>query len=142
MKLPRVVLDSNVLMAGLRSREGASFRLLRLVGSGAFVTVVSVPLVLEYEKTLLDPDHGVPYTPDEVGRFLDYVCSVSERRKVHFLWRPFLRDVKDDMVFEAAMAGGCEYVVTFNLKDFKGCERFGVRALLPAEFLRTLEVTR
>lgn len=138
MTVRRAVLDSNVLVSGLRSRRGSSFKLLALVGGDAFTTVVSVPLVVEYEKALRDSRHALPYTPGEIGRFLDYFCSVSERRRVNFLWRPCLPDVMDDMVLEAAVAGRCRYIVTFNVRDFVGVERFGIRALPPAGFLKVL----
>ncbi|MCX7011401.1 MAG: putative toxin-antitoxin system toxin component, PIN family [Candidatus Sumerlaeota bacterium] len=138
MDVPRVVVDSNVLVAGLRSRRGASFRLLSLMGAGRFVTVVTVPLVVEYEMALGDREHGLPYDREEIRRFLDYFCAISDRRKVHFLWRPSLRDANDDMVLEAAVAGGCKRIVTFNTKDFAGVERFGIRAVPPGEFLREL----
>ena len=116
----RIVLDSNVLVSGLRSRRGASFPLLNLVGTGRFTTVVSVPLVVEYEHALLDPTHELPYGSVEIRRFIDYFCSVSERRTVHFLWRPLLPDANDDMVLEAAVAGRCRYIVTFNVREFQG----------------------
>jgi predicted nucleic acid-binding protein len=134
----RAVLDSNVLVSGLRSRRGASFQLLHLVGTGRFTTVVSVPLVVEYEHALLDTAHGLPYGSGEIRRFIDYFCTVSERRMVHFLWRPLLPDVNDDMVLEAAVAGRCRHIVTFNVRDFTGTERFGIHALPPTEFLRKL----
>ena len=131
-------MDSNVLVSGLRSKHGASFKLLALVGGEECTTVVSVPLVVEYEKALRGSRHALPYTLGEIGRFLDYFCAVSDRRKVHFLWRPCLPDVTDDMVLEAAVAGQCRYIVTFNVRDFVGVERFGVRALPPAELLKIL----
>ena len=136
------MLDSNVLVSGLRSRRGASYRLLGLVGTGRFTTVVSVPLVVEYEQALLDPAHGLPFGAGEVRRFIDYFCTVSNRRKVHFLWRPFLRDPSDDMVLEAAVAGQCKHIVTFNVRDFAAVERFGIRVLPPSEFLKTLGVRK
>jgi putative PIN family toxin of toxin-antitoxin system len=131
----RVVLDTNVLVSGLRSKRGTSHRLLRLLGRGKFTTCVSVPLVVEYEKALLDPDSGVPFGRRGVEQFIHYVCTVSDRRKVYFLWRPFLRDAKDDMLLELAVAGRCRYVVTFNVRDFKGVEQFGMEAITPKDFL-------
>lgn len=127
-----VVLDTNVLVAAMRSRQGASYRLLTLVGSGKFEVSVSVGLVLEYEdaltrKALVDKDDR-----DDV---LDYVCAVANKPKVYYLWRPMLRDPNDDLVLEVAVAGGCEAIVTFNKRDFTGAERFGIRVLSPREFL-------
>jgi predicted nucleic acid-binding protein len=98
--------------------------------------VVTVPLVIEYEKSLCDPETEVPFDANDIAKYLNYVCSVSDCRRVHFLWRPFLRDPKDDMVLEAAVSGRCEYIVTFNLRDFKGVEKFGITAIRPADFLR------
>jgi len=135
MKPVRVVIDTNVVASGLRSRAGASYRVLSMLGRKGFTSVVTVPLVVEYEKTLREPRVGVPFTAAEVRRYLDYFCSVSECRMVHFLWRPFLRDQKDDMVLEAAVNGQCRYIVTFNVNDFAGADRFAVEAIRPRNFL-------
>lgn len=136
---PRIVIDSSVLISGLMSRRGTSYRLLQLIGRDRFTTVLSVPLVVEYQKVILDPEHGLLYSSTEIERFIDYFCAVSERRKVYFLWRPLLRDPTDDMVLEAAVTGCCSYIVTFNTKDFPGIEKFGIRALWPGAFLEILE---
>ena len=55
-----------------------------------------------------------------------------------FLWRPFSKDPKDDMVLELAVAAECEYLVTFNEKDFEGAERFGIKVVEPKEFLKRI----
>lgn len=134
----RVVIDTNVLVAAVRSRRGASFEILSRVGTGAFELAVSVPLVLEYEDALLRHAGASPLTEADVCDLLDYVCSVAVRQEVFFLWRPFLRDAADDMIVELAVAAGCEVIVTHNVKDFRGAERFGIRILTPAEVLREL----
>jgi putative PIN family toxin of toxin-antitoxin system len=131
----RVVIDTNVVASGLRSRTGASYRVLSLLGQKGFTPVVTVPLVIEYEKTLCEPRVGIPFSANEIKRYLNYFCSVSERRVVHFLWRPHLRDHKDDMVLEAAVNGQCQYIVTFNVADFAGADRFAVEPVRPREFL-------
>jgi putative PIN family toxin of toxin-antitoxin system len=135
MKPVRLVIDTNVVVSGLRSRVGASFRVLSLLGSNGFTPVVSVPLVVEYEKTLCDPRLRVPFTPKEIELYLNYFCLVSDCRMIHYLWRPFLTDQKDDMVLEAAVSGQCRYVVTFNIKDFAGADRFAVEPIRPKDFL-------
>ncbi len=135
----QVVLDTNVLVAGLRSRRGASFRLLSMVGTDQrFEINLSVPLVLEYESALKRPGKAPALTNDDVDSVLDYLCSVGHHREIYFLWRPVLRDPKDDMVLEVAVEASCEFVVTHNLRDFRGIERYGVRALSPSEFLREI----
>ena len=136
MSLTRIVIDTNVLVSGLRSRQGMSYRLLSFLGGRLYRPVVTVPLVVEYEKSLCDPRTEVPFSAVDIGKYLNFVCSVSDCRKVHFLWRPFLRDQNDDMVLEAAVSGQCEYIITFNLRDFKNVGKFGIVAITPGDFLK------
>ena len=66
---------------------------------------------------------------------LDSICSVARRQAIFFLWLPYPRDPKDDLVLEAALAGECQEIVTFNTRDFDGIERFGLWVETPREFL-------
>ena len=139
MSLPRIVADTNVFVAALRSQYGASYKLFMLLESGKFEINVSVPLILEYEevaKRLVGKKTGL--RPSDVDDILDYVCSVANRRKVYYLWRPFLKDPKDDMVLELAVSAGCDIIVTYNKDDFEGVEQFGVRVMTAQEFLRAI----
>lgn len=138
--VPSIVLDTNVLIAGLRSRNGASFQVLSLVGESAFELNVSVPLVLEYEEVAKRESRALGLTHAEIDEVLDYLCAVATHREIYFLWRPVLRDAADDMVLEVAVEAGCDIVVTHNVRDFAGAERFGVRVLAPGEFLRRIGV--
>lgn len=74
----------------------------------------------------------------DIEDFIEFHCSVAIKHKIFFLWRPYLRDPKDDMVLELAVAAGCDSVVTYNTRDFVGIEKFGIRAVLPAEFLKEI----
>lgn len=136
MAVPLVILDTNVLVAAIRSRHGASYRVLERLGTGAFEIAVSVPLILEYEDAMLRR-RGV-LSEQDVRNVVDYVCGVARRQKIFYLWRPLLRDPKDDMVAEVALAAGARAVVTHNRRDFVEIERFGVRVFSPQEFLRTI----
>jgi putative PIN family toxin of toxin-antitoxin system len=135
----RIVLDTNVVVAGLRSSLGASSRVLALVGTGQFVHAVSVALLFEYESAVVRPETGVRLPRAVVDDVLDYLCSTAERQRIYFLWRPMLPDPSDDLVLEVAAHAQCDRIVTFNVRDFRGSERFGIRALTPAAFLRSLE---
>jgi len=134
----QIVIDTNVLIAALRSRKGASHRLLLLVNSGKFEISVSVPLVLEYEDVAKRLVKDIPLTEQDIDDILDYLCAVANRRKVFYLWRPFLKDSKDDMVLELAVAANCDFIVTYNKKDFQGAERFGIGIVTPKEFLEEI----
>ncbi|MES2886222.1 MAG: PIN domain-containing protein [Pseudomonadota bacterium] len=133
----RYVIDTNVLVAGLRSSLGASFALLREVGLRA-TPVLSVALVLEYEAVLKRKAAGVPLKAAEVDALLDYWCSVGEARQVHFLWRPALKDPNDDFLLELAVASGCDALVTHNLADFSVAGHYGVTVLTPSQALLQL----
>ncbi len=136
---PHVILDTNVLIAGLRSRRGASFRLLELFADGAFEISVSVPLVLEYEAVARRHARELGLTFEDVDAVVDFICLKAHHRRIFFLWRPFLRDPKDDMVLEVAVEAQCRHIVTFNTRDFAGIEQFGVRPITPREFLILLQ---
>jgi putative PIN family toxin of toxin-antitoxin system len=135
MTAPKVVLDTNVLVAGLRSRFGASFRLLQLLGTGRFEIAISVPLVLEYEDVLIRQAGLVGLDETDIGDMIDYICLVGQRQRIYYLWRPTLRDPKDELVLELAVAANCEGIVTFNRKDFLGADQFGLSVMTPRELL-------
>jgi len=138
--LPGVVLDTNVLVAGLRSKRGASYRLLTEVGRGRFEIALSVPLVLEYEDALLRQPADAGLARRDVDAVLDYFCSIGRLQTIFFLWRPLLPDPKDDMVVELAVAAGCRTIVTYNVRDFRGAESLGVSPQRPADFLKSIGV--
>ena len=140
--LLRVVLDTNVLVAALRSDRGASHQLLRRLGTGVFEHVVSVPLVLEYEDVLKRPASAIPLSAADIDAVLDYVCASGRRQAIHFLWRPVLPDAHDDLVLEVAVNGECDTIVTFNTPDFRGVERFGLAVLTPAALIAILGAKR
>ena len=138
MSADHIVLDTNVLIAALRSRHGAAYKLLWLLGSEKFTVHISVPLVLEYEDVALRMVGQSALTPEDIDAILDYICSVAVHHKVFYLWRPFLPDPSDDMVLELAVAGRCNFIVTYNQKDFIGIEQFGIQAITPQAFLKRI----
>jgi len=133
------MLDTNVLVAALHSRRGASFRLLVRVGTGAFEIAVSVPLILEYEDVLTRDLSEIGLTGEDVSAVIDYMCSVAIRQEIFFLWRPVLRDPGDDLVLEIAVAANCGAIITHNIRDFDRARQFGIRVLSPGAFLNELE---
>lgn len=97
-----------------------------------------MPLLLEYESVAKRPELGLPFSSEEIDDFIDSLCAVGRNHAIFFLWRPQLRDPGDEMVLEVAVTGRCEYIVTYNLRDFAGSEKLGVRAITPMQFLRMI----
>jgi putative PIN family toxin of toxin-antitoxin system len=137
--MDKIVIDTNVFVAALMSRRGASFRLIELVGTGRFEISVSVPLVLEYEDAAKRwVGSRIALSEAEIDDVIDYMCAVAEHHKVYFLWRPIVKDPEDDMVLELAVGAQCSFIVTYNVKDFEGMELFGIEAITPKTFLEKI----
>jgi putative PIN family toxin of toxin-antitoxin system len=138
----RIVIDTNVLVSGLRSSRGASYRLLELIGSSGFEIALSVALVFEYEDVVKRASAELGLSHGDVDVLIEYLCSIAHLQEIHFVWRPALRDPSDDHVLELAVEAGCELIVTHNVRDFVGSEAFGVTAVKPGEFLRRIGGTK
>ncbi|WP_221938703.1 putative toxin-antitoxin system toxin component, PIN family [Mycobacterium sp. KBS0706] len=136
------MLDTDVMVAAIRSDVGASRRLLVASLQRRIGLLVSVPLVIEYEAVLTRPEHlqASGLTAADVNAVLDAVVAIAEPVRLAFLWRPALRDPDDDMVLEVAVNGAADAVVTFNRRDFaQGAKAFGLAVLTPGDALRRLE---
>lgn len=134
----QIVLDTNVIVSALRSLKGASYKLVMLVGRANFEINLSVPVLLEYEDVTKRLLGQIPLTEQEIDDILDYLCGLANQRDVFYLWRPFLRDPKDDMILELAVSAQCEVIVSYNQKDFVGVEQFGIKLMSPKEFLASI----
>ena len=131
-------MDTDVIVAAMRSPSGASAAILEAAPERRVALLVSVPLAMEYEATCRELEHrrAAGLSTREVGIFLDAVIALAEPIETHFLWRPQLRDAGDEMVLEAAINGRADGLVTFNLRDYGAFPaRFGVEVLLPRDAL-------
>jgi predicted nucleic acid-binding protein len=139
--MPTLILDTSVLMAGLRSSRGASHALLGLVGSGRFSVGLTTALVLEYEAVCMRSLDVLGLTTDDVRELLDYFCSVGKLATIRFRVRPSVADPDDDLVLEAAIASEGAWIVTHNIRDIAvGAARYGIEVIRPGEALRRLGV--
>ena len=137
----RLVLDTNVVVAGLRSPSGASARLLEMVLERRVTLILSVALALEYESVCGDPAQRIVsgLKENEVGQIVSALCAVAEPVAASFLWRPQLRDPGDEMVLEAAINGHADALATFNRRDFGTVpEQFGIDLISPQDALRRI----
>jgi putative PIN family toxin of toxin-antitoxin system len=138
MKKHLVILDTNVLLSGLKSKNGLSYNLLQRLSTEEFDIAISVPLVLEYEAVLKRQLDRAIFSDRDIDDFLNYICGIGKKTKIFYLWRPFLKDPFDDHVLEVAFSANCEFIVTFNLKDFNEARSLGIEAITPYEFLKKL----
>ena len=138
MKTPQVVIDTNVLVSAQRSQRGASSKLMSLVGTGRFDIHISVPLVLEYEEVLLRKRLQLGLTHADVADIVDALCALATPHEIYFLWRPYSHDRKDELILELAVAARCDYIITYNKRDFSGVETFGIRVIDPRTFLQEI----
>lgn len=138
----RFVLDTDVIVAALRSPSGASAAVLRAIRRGRGVMLVSVPLLIEYEATCQSADHRLAagLGEAEIEAFVDGLAFLAQPVETHYRWRPQLRDPGDEMVLETAVNGQAQAIVTFNRRDYGDKPgTFGIEVLSPAEALRKMQ---
>jgi putative PIN family toxin of toxin-antitoxin system len=134
----KVVFDTSLLVAAVRSKQGASYALVSALPSSQFQICLSVALYVEWQAVLTSAEHLPPNQQAENAlAFLRYLASVAHLQDIYYLWRPQLRDPNDDMVLELAVAAQASYIVTHNIRDFQNL-KFDVVAITPADFLKLL----
>ena len=139
----RIVLDTSVLVAAIRSPTGASKALLDAALSGQIETLISTALVLEYEAVLTRPDHlsVSEFTLGDVEELLDAICEIATQVMIRWHWRPQLNDPDDEMVLETAINGYADAIVTFNEADFvRAAKNFDLMVLAPSEALKKVDI--
>jgi putative PIN family toxin of toxin-antitoxin system len=135
---PIIVIDTNVILSALQSRNGKSFELISKIGTGVFDFAISVPLVLEYEAILKNHLDKNIFNDSDIDDFINYLCAVGIKTKIFYLWRPFLKDPFDDHILEVTIQSNAKTIVTFNKKDFREAENLGLKILTPKEFLNEI----
>ena len=137
----RLVCDTNVWLSALTSRQGASHYMVRwLFEQPNLLNAISIPLILELEDVLLRPQNRArmpQFSEQQLKQFIDDICQISHHQAIYFLWRPQLKDPKDDMVLELAVNAQADYLITYNLKDFEQSrQKFNFKLLTPKQFLQ------
>ena len=139
-----VVLDTNVIVAALRSKSGASYQLLKMIidNDKRFRMLLSVPVFFEYESVLKRSQqtafHHLNYA--DIENILAIIAKRAKRINIPFLWRPQLKDPKDEMILELAINGQADYLVTFNLRDFSIAQPlFETSIISPRDFYLKLK---
>lgn len=131
----RAVLDTNVLVAGLRSQRGASHELLALLRAGKWTLVLSNTVLGEYHEVLHREADALGLSHADADAYLDVLCALAEQRTLTTAWQPAAADPDDEAFVQLAREAQVEYLVTHNVNDVAGVRQFGVQVVRPAEFL-------
>jgi putative PIN family toxin of toxin-antitoxin system len=131
-------MDTNVLVAGLRSNTGASHELLRLLDRREWTLVLSNTLLTEYQEVLHREQGVLPYTHEEIERVLDGLCFRADQVHLRSLWLPVLQDADDEAMVHLAVESRTEYLVTHNVRHLQPAAELGVSVVTPGEFLRRM----
>ena len=129
-------MGSDAIVAAMRSPSGASAAIIRKARQGKVALLLSLPLAMEYEAVCVRPEHQLAagLSEQEVHIFVDAVIAIAEPVKIHYLWRPQLRDPSDEMVLETAVNGRANLLITFNVRDYGTAPaRFGIEVMTPRE---------
>ena len=138
MKIKQIILDTNVLYSGLYSSRGASYQIIKALEEEKVKITISTTLLFEYEDVLKRKKKDLNLSDTQIDIILDNLCSLANFQKIYFLWRPCLKDPKDDHVLELAVASKSKTIVTYNIKDFKKASKFGIDILTPKELLKEI----
>ena len=141
----RLVLDTNVLVAAIRSDHGASRRLLVAVLGAQCRLLVSASLLIDYEAVLKRAEHRARSgaSIEDVDGLLDALAQLAEPVEISYLWRPHLADPGDELVLETAVNGGADMIATFDLRRLAAAAaRFGIAVARPGTIVRRLQEQR
>lgn len=134
MEKLQVVVDTNVIVAALRSKRGAANLFIRGLLQGNWQMNVSNSLLFEYEEVLKRDEMREFISIPDADELIDALCSIAVNNSIFFLWRLMVRDPDDALVFELAVKAKA-HLITFNSKDFPLASKFGVELSTPREFL-------
>ncbi|MGE0883198.1 MAG: putative toxin-antitoxin system toxin component, PIN family [Blastocatellales bacterium] len=131
----QIVVDTNVLVSGLRSQRGAAHKLLRMLNDPRWQINVSTALLLEYEEVLKRAGMIPGLSDQAIDTFLDGICAIATRHSIFYLWRPIAEDPKDDFLLELGVRAQADFLITYNKKDLQAASLFGITLATPKEFL-------
>lgn len=139
---PRLVIDTNVLVAAMRSKTGPSYALMQAIRQGRARMCASPALFLEYEDVLKRAEQleATGLAAEDVDAILGDLARLMTPVLTHYQWRPQLRDPSDEMVLEAAVNARAQAIATYNLRDFQPAKSFGIAVLKPEQVFIRLNI--
>lgn len=134
----QIVIDTNVILAGLRSNQGASYKLLTILNDQRFQINISATLIFEYEEILKREAKNLSLDDNDINKFINGICYLAKHHKIFYIWRPLARDKDDDFLLDLAVKCQADFIISYNEKDLKSITKFGITILTPKQFLQLL----
>lgn len=131
----RIVVDTNVLIAGLRSKQGASYKFLTLLNDRRWQLNISIALIFEYEEVLTRNMESLGLNQQKIDILLDGLCTIANHREIFYLWRPLASEPGDDFLLELEIESQADFIITYNRKDLEQATQFGIQIITPKAFL-------
>ncbi|MEH2061765.1 MAG: putative toxin-antitoxin system toxin component, PIN family [Nostoc sp.] len=132
----QIILDTNVLLSGLRANHSASYKLLTILNDGRWQLNVSTTLVFEYEEILKREKEQLGLSDENIDNVIEAICTIANKCSIFYLWRPVAHDPDDDFLIDLAVECQADFIITYNQKDLQGAQKFGLRVVSPKEFLQ------
>jgi len=132
----QIVVDTNVLVAGLRSNRGASYKLLTILNDARWQVNISTTLIFEYEEILKRSSLELGLSFPDIDAIIRGICSISNQRQIFYVWRPTSTDPDDDFLIDLAVKAQAEFLVTYNQRNLQPAEKFGIKVVSPKQFLQ------
>ncbi len=136
----QIVIDTNVILAGLKSKKGASYLLLKHLNTNYFKINISTTLIFEYEYVLKREHENLGLTLEDVDEIINGICHLANHHKIYYLWRPLSKDPNDDFIIDLALKSQANFIISYNQKDLKTIAKFNISILTPKQFLQLLGV--
>jgi len=133
----KVVLDTNVLVAGLLSPFGSPAKVLQLLLTGKLSLCYDARILAEYREVLARPKFA--FDRELTDTVLDYLEQTGELTTAT-PWPLELPDPDDAVFLEVAAAGQADYVVTGNVRHFPSGKRRGLAVVTPVQFIAAADV--
>lgn len=134
----QIVIDTNVILAGLLSNKGASYKLLTILNDQRFQINVSATLVFEYEEILKREQQQIDLNNEDIDNIINGICHLVNHHEIFYIWRPLAKDKNDDFLIDLAFKCQANFIISYNQRDLKPIEKFGIFILTPKQFLRLL----
>lgn len=137
-KLYQIVIDTNVILAGLKSNKGASYKLLTILNDQRFQINISTTLIFEYEEILKREQQQIRLDNEDIEDIINEICHLANHHQLFYIWRPLAKDKDDDFLIDLAFKCQAQFIISYNQKDLQPVEKFGILILTPKQFLELL----